>query len=69
MGSLALIFFGVMLLVTPLILMMLSGAETEDDVIRWLTRQPLGFIIAIRAMMFSGLGLLMAGAATNYLPS
>ena len=60
--------FGIMLVLTPAVMAAMAGVETEDDLIRWMMNQPLQFMIAARAMMISGVGLIIAGAAIYYLP-
>lgn len=65
----ALFTLGLLFIVTPGFMALMAGAQTEDDLIRWLSSQPLQFIIGVRVMMISGVGLLGVGAAFQYLPS
>ena len=60
---------GAVLLLTPVIMAINDGVRDDDDFQSWIIGLPLQKIIMIRAAVFSGLGLLIAGGAMNYLPN
>ena len=61
--------FGFLLIMTPSIMALLDGVQEEDDIVRWLMGQPIEKIIALKALIDSGAGLLIVGALIYYLPS
>lgn len=69
MIALALALFGLLLILSPVILAMLAGVEDENDLVRWIMDQSLENIVIIRMMMISGSGFIWAGVVICYLPS
>lgn len=69
MTGLCLMALGALSILSPAILMLIEGVEGDDDLVAWLMSKPLEFIVALRAMTISGVGLIFAGATLYYLPS
>ena len=61
MSGYHLILFGILLLLTPVILMLRDGVESEADVIHWILQQPLQNILMLQAMVTSGAWLVRSG--------
>jgi hypothetical protein len=60
---------GAALLLTPVIMAINDGVRSDDDLQSWLIGLPFEKILKIRGAVISGLGLLIAGGAMNYLPN
>lgn len=69
MTGFLLMSLGVLLLLSPAILLAMDGVDGDDDLVSWLMSKPLEFIVTLRAMTISGVGLIFAGAIIFYLPS
>lgn len=63
-----LIILGIILIFTIPILAVMDGVESQQDLIQWYMNKPLEFLAMVKPMIFSGIGLVVAGLAVIYMP-
>jgi hypothetical protein len=60
-------FFGVLLVLTPIVQMIRAGVRSDSDMIQWIMSKPLGFHTMVRASILSGIGFIFLGVVLFYI--
>lgn len=63
-----LVFFGIILILTPAIMTLNDGVRSDEDYIQWMMNRPIEDILLFQFGVKSGLLFVGIGAASYYLP-
>lgn len=61
MSGYYLIFLGIVLILTPVLIIFRDGAREDADFLLWMMSQPLSFIIQLQLMIIAGFWLVRSG--------